>query len=217
MTESANMKKIRQKVYRESQQDGIVEIILGLIFLYYAVFFDNFIRGLNTDSAMVVFFIIICSWPVIYLRIIRNVFTYPRIGYVDIKHRITKKYTFTVIIPLIILPVSMYIIARFFSEILNIDLIARLMSVAFGIVFGALFYDFAQKNGKRIYYILTTFSVSAGIILSIVTLNVPGVTVLLIINSVIVFSYGVFMLIRFVRKFPKSTGKSIGEIGIEEE
>ncbi|MCP4725778.1 MAG: hypothetical protein GY863_12115 [bacterium] len=217
MTESDDIKKIRQKVYRDSQQDGIVEIILGMIFLYYAVFIDNFLRGLDTGSAMVVFFVIICAWPVIYLKIIRNVFTYPRIGYVEIKHRFTKTYVFTVIIPLIILPVSTYIAVRFFRDMLDIDLISRLLSVAFGLVFGALFYDFAQRNGKRIYFILTAFSMSAGIILSVVDLNVPGVSVLLIINSIFVLFYGVFMLIRFIRKFPGSSGKAVSDIEVKKD
>ena len=203
MNNSINVKKIKQKVYRESDQDGIIEIWMGIFFLFYAAFIDNFARGIKISPAMLIFMILMAGYPILYLKMIRNTFTYPRMGYVNLKEEITPVYTFTVILPLILLPLFIYIAVRFLRSSLDISLILRWMSVVFGLVFGALFFNLAQKYGKNIYFALMAFSLLGGIILAVITWREPGVTILLVIISLFFLIHGIFMLVRFIRKYPK--------------
>ena len=203
MNNSINVKKIKQKVYRESDQDGIIEIWMGIFFLFYAAFIDNFARGIKISPSMLIFMILMAGYPIFYLKMIRNTFTYPRMGYVNLKEEITPVYTFTVILPLILLPLFIYIAVRFLSSSLDIALILRWMSVVFGLVFGTLFFNLAQKYGKNIYFALMAFSLLGGIILAVITWGEPGVTILLVIISLFFLIHGIFMLVRFIRKYPK--------------
>ena len=176
---------------------------MGIFFLFYAAFIDNFARGIKISPAMLIFMILMAAYPILYLKMIRNTFTYPRMGYVNLKEEITPVYTFTVILPLILLPLFIYIAVRFFRSSLDISLILRWMSVVFGLVFGALFFNLAQKYGKNIYFALMAFSLLGGIILAVITWREPGVTILLVIISLFFLIHGIFMLIRFIRKYPK--------------
>jgi len=214
MKESIDFKKIKQDVYWQSKQDGILEIWMGIFFLYYAVFLDNQIRGIEGSPPMFIFIIFISIFPIIHYKIIRNVFTYPRMGYVNVKEEITTVYAFTVILPLIILPFFIYIMVRFLGDSLNISLILKWVCVLFGLVFGALYYHFAKLYGKKRYMVLMVFSVIAGIVLSQIDDIVPSVSALLAANSIIIFLHGIFMLIRFIRKFPKKKdSKNIMDVG----
>ncbi|MFC1563551.1 hypothetical protein ACFL6G_01385 [candidate division KSB1 bacterium] len=209
MNESTDIKKIEQKVNRASQQDGFLEIFLGIFLLYYMVILDNVLQGVKSESPLMIFFFIFALYPVFYTKIIRNKFTYPRIGYVNIKEKITRVYTFTVILPLIILPIFTYLTVRFFGENLDIDILSKWLSIVYGLVFGALYYDFAKKYGQALYYVLGVFAVAAGIALSLIPLDAPGVSVLLFFNTVIIFFHGLFMLVRFIIKNPRPVEKDM--------
>ncbi len=197
------MNVIHQKILRDSQQDGFIEIWLGIFFLYYTVFYDNFVRELPTQPAMVIFFFIIASFPLIHFRIIRNIFTYPRMGYVNIKMKIPLVPLLVFIIPIATLPLISYVIVHWLRELIDIGLMLKLMSILFGIVFGALYYGFAKSFGLNVYYILTVLSVIIGILFSFIPIGFSGVTAFLALQSIFLFFYGLFMLIRFIRKYPK--------------
>jgi hypothetical protein len=64
MNNSINVKKIKQKVYREFDQDGIIEIWMGIFFLFYAAFIDNFARGIKISPPMLIFMILMAAYPI---------------------------------------------------------------------------------------------------------------------------------------------------------
>lgn len=203
MNESINLKKIQQKVIRESQQDGITEIFMGMFLFYYTFIFDNICNGVKPGGPVVIFFIITCVYPIIHFNLIRNVFTYPRMGYVNIKEKVSVGFILTVILPLIIIPIFMYVIVFLFNDFPNIAMIIKWVVVVYGLIFGALYFSYVKRYGKNFYYILATFSVIAGIVLSQVSLAVSGAAILILLNGFILLFYGVYMLIRFALKYPK--------------
>jgi len=203
MKEFIDMKKIRQKVYRESQQDGINEIFMGMFFFFYTFIFDDLCKGIKMEGPILIFFILMCAYPILYYNLIRNSFTYPRMGYVDIKEKITVSFALTVITPLILIPIIMYFIVWFLNDFFDIALIVRWMSVAFGLIFASLYFSYAKKYGKNFYYILSVFSVIAGLVLSQVSLALSGAAIVILVNGLILLIYGVYMLVRFIIKYPK--------------
>jgi len=203
MNESINLKKIQQKVIRESQQDGITEIFMGMFFFYYTFIFDNLCKGVKSEGPILLFFIFVCIYPILYFKLIRNVFTYPRMGYVDIKEKVTVGFVLTVILPLIVIPFFMYFIVWLINDFPNIDMIIKWLSVIFGLVFSALYFNYAKRYGKKFYYVLAVCSVFVGIVFSQVTLALSGAATLILLNGFILLFYGVYMLIRFTLKYPK--------------
>ena len=134
---------------------------MGLFFFFYTFVFDNLCKGVKTESPIFLFFVLFALYPLVYFKLIRNSFTYPRMGYVNIKEEITTGFSLTVILPLIILPIATYLIVWVLKDFPGVNLIIKWMAPAFGLIFAALYFSFAQRFGKRFFYVLMVFSVIA--------------------------------------------------------
>jgi len=205
------MKKLQQKVHRESQQDGINEICMGLFFFFYTFVFDNLCKGVKTESPIFIFFVLIAVYPLIYFKLIRNSFIYPRMGYVNIKEEITLGFTLTVILPLIILPIAIYLMVWVLKDFPGIDTIIKWMSPVFGVIFAALYFSYEKRFGERFFYVLMAVSIVAGAVFMQVSLALSGAALVILLNGLILFVYGIYMLIRFMRKYPRQ-GKQLPEV-----
>jgi len=200
MNDYLTTKNIRQKVLRESRQDGFIELWLGILFLYYSVFFDNFAREIPTQRAMIVLFILIVSYPVIHFNLIRNVFIYPRMGYVNTKEKSPLVPVLTFVAPATLLPLITFVAVHWLSDFVDIELLLRLMSVLFGVIFGGLYFRFARQMGIGVYHTAAVVSLVAGVCLSAIPL---GVTIFLVLQSIFLLTYGMLLFVRFIRKYPR--------------
>jgi len=69
MTETINLKELEKKAYRDSQQDGLMELMMGLIlmafggFFYSTVFVFYFIGGFLVLSGLVIFIRFLRKYP----------------------------------------------------------------------------------------------------------------------------------------------------------
>ncbi len=213
MNDATDLAHIRQKVLRESKQDGIIEIWAGMFFMYYAVFFDNIAREIATEPAMVVFFIMICSYPLLYFTLIRNIFTYPRMGYVNINEKFPLAPILAFVVPVTTLPAITFVAVHWMRELVDIYLMLKWMSVLFGLAFGGLYFGLARGFALPAYYILATLAAVSGVVLSMIPHELPGVTVFLVLQSLLLLLYGSLSLFRFIRKYPRPKRASAGVKG----
>ncbi len=76
MSATINLKEIEQKAYRDSQQDGLMEIMMGLILMAFGGFFY---------STVFVFYILLILFSGRIVEFFRKRYIYPRIGFVKFR------------------------------------------------------------------------------------------------------------------------------------
>ena len=156
--------------------------------------------------------VLICSWPLIHLVIVRSAFTFPRMGYVETKVALAARHV-AVLVLLLLLPLVTYVGVEHFGHTVDASLVSTWGSVALGCGLGALYLGFARSQGDKLYLALAAALVILGIALSQVT---RGLSILLVLNSAILLLYGIYKLIRFVIRYPRADGRGGGNDQFED-
>jgi hypothetical protein len=212
MSEPIDIAGIGQRARRAAWQDGILELFGGLFFLFYAVIVDDLTRGVRPHPAVVLSMVLICSWPLIHLVIVRSAFTFPRMGYVETKVALAARHV-AVLVLLLLLPLVTYVGVEHFGHTVDAALVSTWGSVALGCGLGALYLGFARSQGDKLYLALAAALVILGIALSQVT---RGLSILLVLNSALLLLYGIYKLIRFVIRYPRADGRGGGNDQFED-
>jgi len=76
MTREINLKELEKKAYRDSQQDGLMEVMMGLILMTFGGFFY---------STVFAFYILLIVFSGKIVEFVRRHYTYPRIGFVKFR------------------------------------------------------------------------------------------------------------------------------------
>lgn len=200
------MQEIQRKTYRETQQDGFVELFAGMFFWLYGGISYNVLAGVRIGFPYVplVFFF---AFPAVVLEIVRRKVTYPRIGRAKIKEEIHPLYFVAVGLPLALFPILMYIL-RLFSDAQTVDPLVTWSPAFMGVVLAGLAWDRRTKTGNARYYGIALLSVVGGFLLSVVDFSPQstGILLLFVMTGGAYFLCGVAMLIHFVRKYPVVEG-----------
>jgi len=201
--------KIEQRIHRATWQDGILEIFGGLFFLFYAVIIDDLGRGVKPHSAVLLFMLLISSWPLINLAVVKSAFVFPRMGYVEPKVTVPAHHV-ALLVFLFLLPFVTYVGLRFPGHTINVPVALRWMSVAIGFVLGGFYLGLARKQGDKLYLALAALLVILGLALAQVS---RGTTMLLALNSAFLLLYGSYKLFRFIVKHPRADvcGDELGQ------
>jgi hypothetical protein len=85
MTQEIDLKELEKKAYRDSQQDGLMEVMMGLILMTFGGFFY---------SPIFAFYILLIIFSGKIVEFVRRRYTYPRIGVVKF-HRENPKDALT--------------------------------------------------------------------------------------------------------------------------
>lgn len=198
-----NLKEIQQKTYRYAQQDGFTELFMGIFFVFYGGVCYDLFSDFTTDFPVFPFILFFAFFGAV-LEIIRRRVTYPRIGRAKIVEEIKPWYFVAVILPLVLLPVIMYIALRFFSDVWNVTLLVKWSPALLGIVLVGLFHDRASKTGNTLYYGFAVLSVVIGVAVSILDFSPAskGIFIFFLPMGGAVFLFGLGMFIQFVRTYP---------------
>lgn len=175
MTQNMDLKKIEQKTYRYSQQDGILEIFMGMFFAFYGGYFHHVLSGFTTEFPWLPY-VFVFAFSVIIIEWIRKHVTYPRIGRVKLTEAIKPLYFVPAIVTLIAAPFMVYI-----ADILswNIDSYISWLPALFGIVLVGIFQSSIKKTGDTRYYAFVILSVVSGILLSVFELASPDISIVI--------------------------------------
>lgn len=197
MKQQVNLKKIEQKAFSQSQQDGLMEFVMGICLL--AMSTRLFSR------------VLICMFPLAMLlfrpalNAMRKRFTYPRTGYVKlIPDKPKDAISGIALITLIVIAV-LAVAFIMFADVGDFGLWLKWVPLWAGVVLAIMFVSLAAKSGTIRYYIFALWSVLYGLVLSILNFEPieTGTLLYFLAMGALLTPSGLVIFIRFLRKFPK--------------
>ncbi len=201
MSQNLDVKKVEQRMWRASQQDGLMEVAIGILLAATAL--QIRVKGLTALWIAVLVFLA----P--GLEAIRKRVTYPRIGYVELVQEEPKKTLRGIGVYTIVVFVAMALAFAIFGDIGDWRLWSRWSPTLSGVLLsGGMIYA-AGKSGAARYYAFMVLAVGLGIAFSIL-LTEPYINLtlyLLTLGGVFILGGGV-TFIRFLRRYPLPTGEA---------
>jgi len=208
---STDLKKIQQKAFRYSGQDGIIELYGGLFLAFYAGMLDWIISDFQTNFPHTpLMFLFVFSTFII--EIIRRRITYPRIGYAKVTTRLGRGFFIASIPPVILYTFLLAIAVSFFGDKWDMTPWLKWAPAFFGIVFGVMFHGIVLRSGNPLYYILTGCSIVSGATLTLLSFQTAktGIIVYFLIMGGLMFIWGLVTFIRFLRQYPRVPEEATG-------
>ena len=197
MEKDMDLKKIEQKVYRESVRDGLAEIFWGIAFIAATGYF--LIRGFSIFMILLVLVII----PIARKRL-KERYVYPRTGYAKLREDVLKEIAG---ILLYMAAVFAVMAAAFFfacDDPVNPDLWLKWAPVFFGAILTGAYLDIGRRSGNRWYYGVAVLALLSGVTLSVLEFASlkTGIIVYLPFMGTVLILTGVVLLRRFLRDNP---------------
>jgi hypothetical protein len=197
MESSLDIKKIEQKAFSRSQQDGLMELVLGICLLAMST------RLLSRVLIGMFPIAIILFSPI--LSALRNRFTYPRTGYVklidDKPKDVIAGIALVTLIVIAVLAVAFFL----FANVRDFGLWMKWVPLWAGIMLAGMFASLAAKSTEIRYYIFAVYSLIIGLILSIPKFSEVETGTLLYFLAMGAFlaPFGLVLFIHFLRKHPE--------------
>ncbi|MBU7013515.1 MAG: hypothetical protein HXS52_12815 [Theionarchaea archaeon] len=191
-----NLREMEQKAYRESMQDGLTEIFLGILLIGMGTLF-----AVKISAAFAVLFMLFA--PRILEKLKRK-YTYPRMGYMklhsDPPGKTARGIFSYMLLVVIVMATVVFIVFGDFSA----DMLYRLTPTFMGAMLaGALTY-LVGKSGDHRYYGIAVFGLVAGIVLSIYRFESmwTGLVVYFFLMGSCFTGLGVVRFSYFLQKYP---------------
>jgi hypothetical protein len=195
MTQEINLKEIEKNAYRDSQQDGLMEVMMGLILMTFGGFFY---------STVFAFYILLIVFSGKIVEFVRRRYTYPRIGFVkfreeDPKDALTGVFLFELAVIVII-----FTLISISGDVTDYSQWVNWAPLFFGMILVGPFAHAASKSGSVRYYGYAILSVILGLFFSLVEFGsgCTGLMLYLVLIGVFLVLGGLVIFIRFLRKYP---------------
>ncbi len=195
MSTQIDLLKIEKKAYKDSQQDGLMEVMMGLILMTFGGFFY---------SPIFAFYILLIVFSGRIVEAIRRRYTYPRIGFVKF-HRENPKDALTgVFLFELAVIVIMFTLISLFGNVKDYSQWVNWAPLFFGMILVGPFAHAQSRSGSVRYTGYAILSVVLGVFFSLIEFG-SGCTglilYLVLIGGFLVLS-GLAIFIRFLRKYP---------------
>ena len=197
MSKEIDVKSIERKTFADSQQDGLLELVMGICMI--AISTRMFSRVL----------VVMLVLPVILfhplLEAMRKRFTYPRIGYVKLIPDKPKEVISGIFLVSVAVAVIMVIVFLIFGDIGNFELWLRWCPFWGGAVLAGMFSSFASKSGAVRHHIFAVWSLLAGISLSLINFDAveTGTLLYFAVMGAILIPFGLARFVTFLRTHPQ--------------
>jgi hypothetical protein len=197
MAQEIDLKNIERKTFRQSQQDGLMELVMGICML--AISTRLFSRLLIFMLALPVFLF----GPL--LALMKRRFAYPRIGYVKLIPDKPKEVISGILLITLVVIAFMAVIFFFFGDISDFNLWLRWCPFWGGTILAGMFSSLASKSGAVRYYIFAGWSLLCGIVLSVLEFDVveTGTLLYFAVMGGLLIPFGMVQFVMFLRKHPK--------------
>ncbi|MBN2228072.1 MAG: hypothetical protein JW779_00660 [Candidatus Thorarchaeota archaeon] len=198
MNEHQDLKMIEQESYCELMQDGLTEVLLGLVFLVLPLLlFEPSFVGI-----FVVFYIILMPQAI---ESFRKKHTYPRIGYVKLQEEEAPKLSLGVaMVVLVIFIIIIVVVHGLFTNLIDRFFIYRWLPAVFGFIMWGPSLYLKDKTGQSKYYLFGLFMSVTGIMIGLAdfsTVNIQGALYMLSWGTFFVV-LGLLRFLLFIRKYP---------------
>jgi hypothetical protein len=197
MEQQVDLKEIEQKSFRISQQDGLMEFVMGICLLAMSTRLLSRVLIGMFPLAMLLF------RPA--LNAMRKRFTYPRTGYVKLVPDKPKDAISGIVLITLIVIAVMAVAFILFADVRNFGLWLKWVPVWAGIVLAIMFVSLAAKSSTTRYYIFALYSLVAGFVLSILQFAEVETGTLLYFLAMGAFltPFGLLLFLRFLHKYPE--------------
>ncbi|MHC4557703.1 MAG: hypothetical protein ACYTFW_11240 [Planctomycetota bacterium] len=197
MEKKINLQEIEQKTFRESQQDGLLELVMGICMV--AISTRLFSRLLVGMLALPV----ILFGPLLFAM--RKRFTYPRIGYVKLIPDKPKEIIRCIFLITLTVIVVMAVAFILFGDVRDFNLWMKWIPAWGGIVLAGMFSSFGSKSGCTRYYVFALWSLISGFVLSILHFEAveTGTLLYFLVMGCLLIPWGLIIFIRFLQKYSK--------------
>lgn len=155
MNEKIDLDEIERKMWREANSDGIMELLLGILLFFTA--------GTWARSNFTVFLALVPIFGNRVIEALKARFTYPRIGYVELKEEDGKSLGWGILgYVLAVIAVVSIVAAVFYGGNLESFDAYRWVPLAFGAIFlGGMIY-LHGKSGDPVAYLYSFVTLVAG-------------------------------------------------------
>jgi len=198
MTQNINLKEIEKKAYRDSQQDGLMEVMMGLILMTFGGFFY---------SPVFAFYILLIVFAGRIVEFIRRRYTHPRIGFVkfhkdDSKDALTGVFLFEVTVIVI-----MFTLISLFGNVKDYSQWVDWAPLFFGMILVGPFAHAQSRSGNVRYTGYAILSVILGLFFSLTEFasGSTGLILYLVLMGGFLFISGLFIFAMFLRRYPLAT------------
>jgi len=201
MESKINLKEIEQKTFRESNQDGLLELVMGICMAAISM------RLISRVLVVMLILPLILFGPV--LVALRKRYTYPRIGYVKLIPDKPKEVIGAIFLITLIVIVVLAVIFFFLGDVRDFNLWMKWIPVWGGVVLAGMFSSFGSKSGCIRYYIFAIWSLISGFVLSIIPFKAveTGTLLYFLVMGALLIPWGLVTFIRFLRKYSRLSGE----------
>jgi hypothetical protein len=205
MAQEIDLKNIEQKTFRQSQQDGLMELVMGVCMLAIST---------RLFSRLFIFMMVLGVFlfgPL--LALMRRRFTYPRIGYVKLIPDKPKSVIAGLFFVTLAVVALMAVAFFFFGDIRDFNLWMRWCPFWGGTVIAGMFGSLASKSGAARYYVFAGWSFLSGIVLSLIEFDAveTGVLLYFAVMGGLLAPFGLIQFAMFLRKYPKPGREVFGD------
>ncbi|MHC4119403.1 MAG: hypothetical protein ACYSWO_18060 [Planctomycetota bacterium] len=197
MSREIDVKAIERKTFRESQQDGLLELVMGICMI--AISTRLFSRVL----------VVMLVLPVIgfhpLLEAMRKRFTYPRIGYVKLIPDKPKEVVAGIFLVSVIVVCILAVALLIFGGAGSFATWLRWCPFWGGTVLAGMFGSFASKSGAVRHRLFAAWSLFAGIVLSLIRFDAveTGTLLYFAVMGALLIPFGLVQFTAFLRAHPK--------------
>jgi len=195
MTQNINLKDIEKKAYRDSQQDGLMEVMMGLILMTFGGFFY---------SPIFAFYILLIIFSGKIVEFMRRRYTYPRVGFVKFHEENPKNSLTGVFLFEVAVIVIMFTLISIFGDVKDYSQWVKWSPLFFGMILVGPFAHAASRSGSIRYTGYAILSVILGLIFSLTEFGsgCTGLILYLVFIGTFLFLGGLVIFTRFLRKYP---------------
>jgi hypothetical protein len=195
MSAAIDLLEIEKKAYRDSQQDGLMEVMMGLILMTFGGFFY---------SPIFAFYILLIVFSGKIVESIRRRYTHPRIGFVkfheeNLKDALTGVFLFEFAVIVII-----FTLISIFGDVKDYSQWVKWSPLFFGMILVGPFAHAASRSGSIRYAGYAILSVVLGVFFSLIEFGsgCAGLILYLVLIGAFLFLSGLVIFSQFLRKYP---------------
>ncbi len=197
MLETGDLKRIEQRAFRHTLQDGLMEMTAG-VFLVLLASSLQFPGGVV--AALALFFVIVVP----LVRHLKNRLVYPRLGYVSFPQGEPGKLGRFMLGFLLLALVVMVVILVVTGDISVARRWYRWLPIFYGILLSGGFLVVALASGLVRFWVYALFSVALGVAWSIPQFEprMTAISLYLLSMGLLLFPWGLALFILFLRRHP---------------
>ena len=195
MSTQIDLLKIEKKAYRDSQQDGLMEVMMGLILMTFGGFLY---------SPIFAFYILLIIFSRKIVEFIRRRYTHPRIGFVKFHEENPKDALTGVFLFEFAVIVIMFTLISIFGDVKDYSQWVKWSPLFFGMILVGPFAHAASRSGSIRYTGYAILSVVLGVFFSLIEFGsgYTGLILYLVFIGAFLFLGGLVIFSLFLRKYP---------------